>query len=68
VDAAVKKALPTTGAERLKAWAAVDKAIVEAARVVRFVADKTTVVRSKDVNGVPSSFNSLWDLNFTSLK
>jgi peptide/nickel transport system substrate-binding protein len=68
VDAAVEKALPTTGEARLKAWAAVDKAIVEAAPVVPFVADKTTVVRSKDVNGVPSSFNSLWDLNFTSLK
>ncbi len=68
VDAAVKKALPTTGEERLKAWAAVDKAIVEAAPVVPFVADKTTDVRSKDVQGVPSSFNSLWDLNFTSLK
>jgi peptide/nickel transport system substrate-binding protein len=68
VDAAIDKALPTSGEERLKDWAAVDKAVVEAAPVVPFVADKTTVVRSKDVIGVPSSFNSLWDLNFTSLK
>ncbi|WP_157251985.1 ABC transporter substrate-binding protein [Patulibacter americanus] len=68
VNAAVEKALPTTGDERLKAWAEVDKAIVMAAPAVPFVADKTTSVRSKDVAGVPSSFNSLWDLNFTSLK
>lgn len=68
VNKAVEAALPTTGEERLKAWAAVDKAIVMAAPAVPFVADKTTDVRSKDVAGVPSSFNSLWDLNFTSLK
>jgi peptide/nickel transport system substrate-binding protein len=68
VNKAVDAALPTTGEARLKAWAAVDKAIVEAAPAVPFVADKTTDVRSKDVVGVPSSFNSLWDLNFTSLK
>lgn len=68
VNKAVEAALPTTGEARLKAWAAVDKAIVMAAPTVPFVADKTTSVRSKDVVGVPSSFNSLWDLNFTSLK
>ena len=38
------------------------------AAVVPFIWDKTTLVWSKDVNGLGNPYNSLIDLTFTSLK
>jgi peptide/nickel transport system substrate-binding protein len=68
IDAAMDKAALLTGPERLKAWAAIDKMIVEQAAAIPFVWDKTTLVRSKNVNGVPAPYYSLWDLSWTSVK
>jgi peptide/nickel transport system substrate-binding protein len=68
VDAAMNKAALLEGEPRLKAWADVDKMIVEDAAGIPFIWDKTTLVRSKNVNGVPNPYIALWDLSFTSIK
>jgi peptide/nickel transport system substrate-binding protein len=41
--------------------------LVEAAAGVPFLWDKTTLIRSADVNGVASPYYAAWDLSFTSL-
>ena len=46
----------STGDERLKAWADIDKMITEDAPAVPFVWDKTTLIWSKDVNGVGNGY------------
>lgn len=68
IDRAMEEANLLEGEERLKAWANVNKMIVEQAPAVPFVWDKTNLLHSKDVNGVPNPYNSLFDLSFTSLK
>ena len=68
VDAAMKKAALLDGPERLKAWAEIDKMITNDAPAVPFVWDKTTLLRSKDVNGVANGYTTTWDFSFTSLK
>jgi len=68
IDAAMDKAALLEGDARLQAWADIDKMIVNDAAAIPFVWDKTTLVRSKNVNGVPNPYNSLWDLTYTSIK
>jgi peptide/nickel transport system substrate-binding protein len=68
VDAAMNKAALLEGEPRLKAWADVDKMIIQDAAGIPFIWDKTTLVRSKNVNGVPNPYIALWDLSFTSIK
>ncbi|MBI5106308.1 MAG: hypothetical protein HZB46_15210 [Solirubrobacterales bacterium] len=68
VDEAMNKAALLEGEERLQAWADIDKMIVEDAAAVPFIWDKTTLIRSKNVNGVAASYYTAWDLNFTSIK
>jgi peptide/nickel transport system substrate-binding protein len=68
VDAAMSKAALATGEDRLKQWAAVDKMIIQDAAGIPFIWDKTTLVRSKNVNGVPNPYIALWDLSYTSIK
>jgi peptide/nickel transport system substrate-binding protein len=68
VDAAMKKAALLDGPERLKAWAEIDKMITDDAPAIPFVWDKTTLLRSKDVNGVANGYYTAWDFSFTSLK
>jgi peptide/nickel transport system substrate-binding protein len=68
VDAAMKKAALLAGPERLKAWGEIDKMITNDAPAVPFVWDKTTLVRSKNVNGVPNPYLALWDFTYTSIK
>ncbi|MFL5845631.1 MAG: ABC transporter substrate-binding protein [Solirubrobacteraceae bacterium] len=68
VDAAMDKAALLEGDERLQAWADIDKMIVEDAAAIPFLWDNTTLIRSKDVNGVAASYYTAWDLNFTSIK
>ena len=68
VDAAMDKAALLEGDERLQAWADIDKMIVEDAAAIPFLWDKTTLIRSKNVNGVAASYYTSWDLNFTSIK
>ena len=67
VNDALKKAIPAEGDQRAQAYAAANKAIVDAAPTIPFVSDGTTLIRSKNVQGVPDMSN-LWDLSFTSLK
>jgi hypothetical protein len=55
-------------AERAQAWAKIDRQITEQAPVVSWLWDKTPLLRSADVNGAASEFNSAWDLAWTSLK
>jgi peptide/nickel transport system substrate-binding protein len=68
VDKAMDEAALKEGDERLQAWADIDKMIVEDAAAIPFLWDNTTLIRSKDVNGVAASYYTSWDLNFTSLK
>ena len=56
------------GAARVRAFAAINKAIVASASAVPFVWDRQPNAESKDVKGVISSFNSTFDLSFTALK
>ena len=54
--------------ERADAWAAIDKKLTELAPAINWVWDKTPLIRSENVNAVPSAFLGQWDLSFTSLK
>jgi peptide/nickel transport system substrate-binding protein len=68
VDAAMKKAALLDGEPRLKAWAEIDKMITGDAATIPFVWDKTTLIRSKNVNGVANGYYTAWDFSFTSIK
>jgi peptide/nickel transport system substrate-binding protein len=68
VDAAMNKAALAEGEDRLKQWAGVDKMIIQDAAGIPFIWDKTTLVRSKNVNGVANPYIALWDLSYTSIK
>jgi peptide/nickel transport system substrate-binding protein len=68
VDAAMDKAALATGEDRLKQWAAIDKMIIEDAAGIPFIWDKTTLVRSKNVNGVADPYIALWNLAYLSIK
>ena len=68
IDAAMTKAATLKGDERLKAWADIDKMITAQAPAVPFLWDKTTVLQSKDDNGVGNAYYDDWDLAFSSLK
>lgn len=68
VDAAMKKAALLDGDERLQAWADIDKMITNDAPAIPFVWDKTTLIRSKNVNGVANGYYTAWDFAWTSLK
>jgi peptide/nickel transport system substrate-binding protein len=61
-------ALLTDPQERAEAWARIDRMITEQAPVVSWIWDKQPLLRSANVNGVASEFNSQWDLAWTSLK
>ena len=54
--------------ERAQAWARIDRMITEQAPVVNWLWDTQPLLRSANVNGVASEFNSAWDLSWTSLK
>ncbi|CAA9473769.1 MAG: hypothetical protein AVDCRST_MAG30-297, partial [uncultured Solirubrobacteraceae bacterium] len=56
------------GEERLKAWANVNKMIVEQAPAIPFVWDNTNIVFSKNVAAVQNPYSTLIDLSFTSIK
>ena len=68
IDAAMKKAALLDGPERLKAWGDIDKMITNDAPAVPFVWDKTTLIRSKNVNAVANGYYTAWDFSFTSIK
>jgi peptide/nickel transport system substrate-binding protein len=68
VDAAMDKATGLQGAARLAAWGNVDKMITATAAAVPLVWDKTTLIWSKDVNGVANEYYDTIDFAYTSLK
>jgi len=68
VDAAMKAAALLDGDERLQAWADIDKMITNDVPAIPFVWDKTTLIRSKNVNAVANGYYTAWDFAWTSLK
>src|SRR3954466_16030582 len=68
IDAAMDKASGLQGEARNKAWAEIDKQITSDAPAVPFDWDKTTLIWSKDVNGVGNPYYDALDFSFTSLK
>jgi len=69
INAAMDKAeLLTDPKERADAWGKIDVMVTEAAPLVAWIWDKQALLRSADVNGAVSAFNSMWDLSWTSLK
>jgi peptide/nickel transport system substrate-binding protein len=68
IDDAMDKASTLQGDARLKAWANIDKMITADAPAVPFDWDKTTIIWSKDVNGVGNPYSDTLDFSFTSLK
>jgi peptide/nickel transport system substrate-binding protein len=68
VDAAMDKATLLQGTARLDAWGNVDKMITATAAAVPLVWDKTTLIWSKDVNGVANGYYDTIDFAYTSLK
>jgi peptide/nickel transport system substrate-binding protein len=55
-------------AQRAQVWADIDKQVTGLAVAIPWLWDKEAILESSNVNGVASSFNSQWDLNYTSLK
>jgi peptide/nickel transport system substrate-binding protein len=53
--------------ERAKAWAEIDKMVMETAAVVPWYWDKPPLVKSSDVKAVVSKSNAAWDISFTAL-
>jgi peptide/nickel transport system substrate-binding protein len=68
VDAAMDKAALAAGDDRLQQWANIDKMILQDAAGIPFIWDKTTLVRSKNVQGIANPYIALWDLSYTSIK
>jgi peptide/nickel transport system substrate-binding protein len=68
VNAAMARASQERGAERAKAWGAVDRMVVADAAAIPLQWDDMTLVRSKDVAGVPNASFGSWDLTYTSLR
>ena len=68
IDQAMDKAAALQGEARLKAWANIDKMITSQAPAVPFDWDKTTIIWSKDVNGVGNEYYDTADFAFTSFK
>ena len=59
--------LLTDPTERAEAWAAIDEKITELAPAVNWLWDKTPLIKSANVNAVPSAFNGQWHLAYTSI-
>jgi peptide/nickel transport system substrate-binding protein len=68
INAAMVRAQLSTGKARSAAWGAIDRMIAAQAPVIPLQWDVATLIRSKDVVGVPSAYLGSWDLSFTSLK
>jgi peptide/nickel transport system substrate-binding protein len=69
IDEAMEKAAELTDLDqRAKAWADIDRMIMEQAPAAPFLWDKQASGRSGNVKGVIQRFNSTWDFAFTSLR
>jgi peptide/nickel transport system substrate-binding protein len=67
-EAMDKAEVLTDPKDRAAAWGKIDEMVTAAAPSVPWIWDKQALIRSKDVNGAVSEFNSMWDLSWTSLK
>ena len=67
-DAMAKAKLVTDVPQRGTAWADIDKSITDEAPAVPWLWDKQASIESANVNGVISSFNTMYDPSWTSLK
>jgi peptide/nickel transport system substrate-binding protein len=68
IDAAMRRAVTLRGAERARAWGAIDRMVVAAAPGIPFAWDTSTLVRSKDVAGVANAYFDGWDFAYSSLR
>lgn len=68
INAAMAAAQPLSGAARARAWAAIDRMILDQAAAVPLLWDVSTLIRSKDVNGVANALFASWDFAYTSLR
>jgi|HigsolmetaAR201D_1030396.scaffolds.fasta_scaffold04554_3 peptide/nickel transport system substrate-binding protein len=68
VDAAMDLAAAAQGENRARAWAEVDRLIVERAAGIPWLWDTTTLVRSKDVAAEANPYTTLWDLSYTAIR
>jgi peptide/nickel transport system substrate-binding protein len=69
INRALEKAKPIAGlAARARAFGAIDELVTARAPVIPWLWDKTPLIESADVAGVPSLYNSAWDISFTSLR
>jgi peptide/nickel transport system substrate-binding protein len=68
IDRAMDAAVSTTGEERNKAWAEINRLVVAQAPNVPFVWDAESRVHSSDVVGVQNAYWGGFDYSFTSLK
>src|SRR5829696_6633209 len=67
-DAMTKASLVAAGPERNKAWADINKMIVEQAVAIPYVWDDNITLWSKDVDGAMNAYFSGPDFSFTTLK
>jgi peptide/nickel transport system substrate-binding protein len=68
INAAMARARVLTGAARNRAWGAIDRMILSEAAAIPIIWDDATLIRSKDVNGVPNVYFDSWDFSYTSLR
>jgi peptide/nickel transport system substrate-binding protein len=69
VNRALDRAKTITGlAARARAFGAIDELVTARSPVIPWLWDKTPLLESADVAGVPSLYNSAWDISFTSLR
>lgn len=68
VNAAIAAAQPLAGSARARAWGAIDRMILDEAAAVPLLWDISTLIRSKDVDGVANALYDSWDFAYTSLK
>jgi peptide/nickel transport system substrate-binding protein len=69
IDAAMARAaaLPV-GEERIRAWAEINRMVVERAAAIPYVWPDAFQLASPDVLGVMNPYTNTWDLSFSSLK
>jgi peptide/nickel transport system substrate-binding protein len=67
INAAMARARLLDGEPRRRAWGAIDNMIVAEAAAVPLQWEQATLIRSKDVNGVPNVYFDSWDLSYSSV-
>ena len=67
-DAMKSAALEPVGDARNTAWAKINDQIIAQAPAIPYIWDKTALLGAKNVRLVPNTYNTLPDLNFSSLK